>query len=102
MDLFTYLTILIKLIVGLLLFALKVMIPSMLAFQDTVQTTIGAAAQLEVHSHGHDHEHGIVGHKHVLDMEHMGVALFAAIVGIGAKEGYASLFILVYPGILFH
>lgn len=67
---------------------LKVMLPAILAVQDTVQTTVGTVAHLEVPSHGHDHEHGFaVGHSHALDMEHMGVALFAAIGSIGAKEG---------------
>lgn len=66
---------------------LQVMLPEMLAVQDTVQTTIDTVAQPGVHSHGHDHDHGAVGHKHGLDMEHMGVALSAAIVSIGAKEG---------------
>lgn len=60
----------------------------MLAVQDTVQTTLDTVGHLEVPSHGDDHEHGsVVGHNHALDMEHMGVALFAAIASIGAKEG---------------
>jgi hypothetical protein len=66
---------------------LKVMLPAMLAVQDTVQTTVDTVAHLEVPSHGQDHEHeSAPGHSHALDMEHMGVALFAAIASIGAKE----------------
>ena len=69
-------------------FFLKVMIPAMLAAQDTVQSTVDTVAHLEVPSHGHDREHDFaVGHSRALDMEHMGVALFAAIGSIGAKEG---------------
>ncbi|KAG0587956.1 hypothetical protein KC19_2G204300 [Ceratodon purpureus] len=67
--------------------ALQVMLPAMLAVQDTVQTTVDTVVHLEVPSHGHDHDHGLaVGHSHSLDMEHMGVALVAAIGSIGAKE----------------
>lgn len=64
----------------------------MSAAQDTItQATVDTAVRQEVHSHGHNHEHGkLVAHKHVFDMEHMEVALFAAVVGIGAKEWYAS------------
>jgi len=65
------------------------MLPAILAVQDTVQTTADTVANLGGHSHDHDHDHGVLGHTHGLDMEHMGVALLAAIVGIGAKEGYA-------------
>lgn len=61
--------------------------PAILAAQDSVQTTVDTVANLGGHSHGHDHDHGLGGHSHGLDMEHMGVALLAAIVGIGAKEG---------------
>jgi len=64
------------------------MIPAMLAVQDTVQTTVDSVANLGGHSHDHDHGHGLGVHTHGLDMEHMGVALLAAIIGIGAKEGY--------------
>lgn len=63
--------------------------PAMLAVQDTVQTTVNTVATLGGHSHDHDHGHGLGGHTHGLDMEHMGVALLAAIVSIGAKERYA-------------
>jgi len=64
------------------------MMPAMFAIQDTVQSTVDTVAHLEVPSHGHENEHGFaVGHSHALDMEHMGVALFAAIGSIGAKEG---------------
>ncbi|KAJ7235000.1 hypothetical protein O6H91_Y449500 [Diphasiastrum complanatum] len=41
------------------------------------------AQQLHVHEHGNDHG----GHQHGIDMEHQGVALCAAIVSIGVKEG---------------
>lgn len=73
-----------------LIFFLKVLIPAMSTAQDTItQATVDTAVRQEIHKHGHNHEHGVVAHKHVFDMEHMEVALFAAIVGIGAKEGYA-------------
>ncbi|KAG0602055.1 hypothetical protein M758_11G156800 [Ceratodon purpureus] len=67
---------------------LQVLIPDMFNAEGAiVKATVDTVVHQEVHSHGHNHEHGFVGHKHVFDTEHMEVALFAAIVGIGAKEG---------------
>lgn len=51
-----------------------------------VQTTMDTIHQ-QAQSHSHNHEDGAVGHHHGIDMEHMEVALFAAIVSIGVKEG---------------
>ena len=71
------------------LYILKVLLPVMSAVQDSVQTAVETAAQLEVPSHDHDHEHEFaLGHSHLLDMEHIEIALFAAIGSIGVKEGY--------------
>lgn len=42
------------------------------------------------HSQNHDLGHGGIGHHHGLDMEHPEVALSAAIISIGLKEGYVS------------
>ncbi|KAG0504452.1 hypothetical protein KC19_N030100, partial [Ceratodon purpureus] len=71
---------------------LQVLIPDMFNAEGAiVKATVDTVVHQEVHSHGHNHEHGFVGHKHVFDTEHMEVALFAAIVGIGAKEGQLIL-----------
>ena len=62
--------------------------------QDTiVQATMDTVVNQEAH---HDRKHGFARHKHVFDMEHMEFALFAAIVGIGTKEGYASLIFIFH------
>jgi hypothetical protein len=76
---------------------LKVLIPAMSGAQDTiVQATMDTIVNQEAHSHRHDREHGFARHKHVFDMEHMEFALFSAIVGIGTKEGYASLIFIFH------
>ena len=56
-----------------------------------VQVTVDNVVHEKAHSHSDDHNHGhdfILGHKHTFNMEHMKVALFAAIIGIGVKERY--------------
>lgn len=49
-------------------------------------SSLDSGSMLETAKHAHAH-HSHVGHHHALDMDHKSIALTAAVVSIGVKEG---------------
>jgi hypothetical protein len=71
----------------------QALLPAMASIHldSVVQTTVDSVKE-HVQSLGHGHEHQGAGHHHHgIDMQHPEVALSAAVVSIGVKEGYVRL-----------